>query len=160
MVSWGLAKPPTVEPSLAWHLNPSQGGLLEPPKAILPGKMDHLTASIHQASYKASAIRALDVSSLLAAYKAKLIEEMGDQLTKGTPSPRLWEEIVMVTDLVLRNSHQAVQACGRSMALSVAGERALWLNLSSLSDAEKRRIAGAPIEPGQGLFGPALALRI
>ncbi|GAA6095930.1 uncharacterized protein LOC122138147, partial [Tachysurus ichikawai] len=44
------------------------------------------------------------------------------------------------------------------MALSVVGERALWLNLSGLPDSEKRRIAGAPVEPGQALFGPAVAL--
>ena len=36
--------------------------------------------------------------------------------------------------------------------------RALWLNLSGLPDSEKRRIAGATVEPGQALFGPAVAL--
>ncbi|KAJ8375716.1 hypothetical protein SKAU_G00062960 [Synaphobranchus kaupii] len=50
------------------------------------------------------------------------------------------------------------KACGHSMALSVAGEWALWLNLSGLPDSEKRRIAGAPFEPGQAIFGPALTL--
>ncbi|RXN06990.1 Glycosyltransferase LARGE1 [Labeo rohita] len=37
-------------------------------------------------------------------------------------------------------------------------ESALWLNLSGLPDSEKRRIAGAPVESGQALFGPAVAL--
>ncbi len=34
----------------------------------------------------------------------------------------------------------------------------LWLNLSGLSDSEKWSIAGAPVEPDQALFGPAVAL--
>ena len=53
---------------------------------------------------------------------------------------------------------QTVQTCGRSMALSVVGECALWLNLSGLPDSEKRCVAGTMVEPGQALFGPAVAL--
>ncbi|KAJ8358984.1 hypothetical protein SKAU_G00155090 [Synaphobranchus kaupii] len=45
-----------------------------------------------------------------------------------------------------------------ALPLYCAGERALWLNLSGLPDSEKRRIAGAPVEPVQALFGPALTL--
>ncbi|XP_057201458.1 uncharacterized protein LOC130561270 [Triplophysa rosa] len=147
-------------PSIARHLNPVQGGLLAPPKPVLPGKMDRFSASVHQAAYKSSAlaVRALNVSSLLSAYQAEILEDLGQQLDKGSPSPTLWKEILTVNDLVLRNARQAVQACGRSMALSVVGERALWLNLSGLPDSEKRRVAGAPVEPGQALFGPAVAL--
>lgn len=54
--------------------------------------------------------------------------------------------ILTVNDLILRNARQAVEACGRSMALTVVGERALWLNLSGLPDSEQRRFA--PVEPG------------
>ncbi|KAJ8369290.1 hypothetical protein SKAU_G00093180 [Synaphobranchus kaupii] len=160
MAAHAMGEPPAVEPSIARHLNPTQGGLLAPPRPTLPNKMERFTASIHQASYRASsiAVRPLNVSSLLSAYQAELTEEMGKQLQKGDPSPILWQEIVTVNDLVLRNSRQCVQACGRSMALSVAGERALWLNLSGLPDSEKRRLAGAPVEPGRALFGPALTL--
>ncbi|XP_048010529.1 uncharacterized protein LOC125244496 [Megalobrama amblycephala] len=160
MTALGMGDPPAIEPSIARHLNPSQGGLLAPPKPVLPSKMDRFSASIHQASYKASAlaVRALNVSSLLSAYQAELLEDMGQQLEKGSAPPSLWKEIVTVNDLVLRNARQAVQASGRSMALSVVGERALWLNLSGLPDSEKRRVAGAPVEAGQALFGPAVAL--
>ncbi|XP_057175263.1 uncharacterized protein LOC130544998 isoform X2 [Triplophysa rosa] len=160
MAALGLGDPPAVEPSIARHLNPVQGGLLAPPKPVLPGKMDRFSASVHQAAYKSSAlaVRALNVSSLLSAYQAEILEDLGQQLDKGSPSPTLWKEILTVNDLVLRNARQAVQACGRSMALSVVGERALWLNLSGLPDSEKRRVAGAPVEPGQALFGPAVAL--
>ncbi|RXN32368.1 neuron navigator 3-like protein [Labeo rohita] len=90
--------------------------------------------------------------------KAELLDDLGQQLDKGSPSPTLWKEILTVNDLVLQNARQTIQACGHSMALSVVGERALWLNLSGLPDSEKRRIAGAPVESGQALFGPAVAL--
>ncbi|CAM4626119.1 unnamed protein product [Leuciscus chuanchicus] len=160
MADNGMGDPPVVEPSITRHLNPAQGGLLAPPKPVLPNKMDRFAASVHQAAYKSSAlaVRALNVSSLLSAYQAEILDELGQQLEKGNPSEVLWKEILTVNDLVLRNARQAVQACGRSMALSVVGERALWLNLSGLPDSEKRRIAGAPVEPGWALFGPAVAL--
>ncbi|KAJ8369459.1 hypothetical protein SKAU_G00094870 [Synaphobranchus kaupii] len=109
MAAHAMGEPPAVEPSMARHLNPTQGGLLAQPRPTQPNKMERLTATIHQASYRASALA-------------------------------------------------CVQACGRSMALSVAGERALWLNLSGLPDSEKRRIAGAPVDPVQALFGPPLTL--
>ncbi|KAL0190822.1 hypothetical protein M9458_013520, partial [Cirrhinus mrigala] len=130
MATLGMGDPPAVEPSIARHLNPAQGGLLAPPKP---------------AAYKSSAVavRALNVSSLLSAYQAENLDDLGQQLDKGSPSPTLWKEILMVNDLVLRNARQAVQASGRAMALSVVGERALWLNLRGASRA---------------LFGPAVAM--
>lgn len=42
------------------------------------------------------------------------------------------------------------------MGLDVAGERALWLNLSGLSDAQRADIMDAEYDPTKGLFGPAL----
>ncbi|XP_067302267.1 uncharacterized protein [Pseudorasbora parva] len=123
--------------------------------------MDRFSASVHQAVYKSSAlaVRTLNVSSLLSAYQAEILDDLGQQLDKGSsPSPALWKEIITVNDLVLRNARQVVQTCGRSMALSVVGERSLWLNLSGLPDSEKKRIAGAPVEPGRALFGPAVAM--
>ncbi|GAA6219775.1 uncharacterized protein LOC112842361 [Lates japonicus] len=42
------------------------------------------------------------------------------------------------------------------MGLAVAGERALWLNLSGLSDAQKAEVMDAAYDPTKGLFGPAL----
>lgn len=54
---------PAVELSIARHLNPIQGGLLSPLKVVWPGKMDRFSSSIHQATYKSSAlaVRALNV---------------------------------------------------------------------------------------------------
>lgn len=64
--------------------------------------MDRFSASINQASYKPSvlAVRALNISSLLSAYQAELLEDMGQQLEKGSASPSLWKEIVTVNDLI------------------------------------------------------------
>lgn len=149
------AIPPSGVPQASGHAALPQSILLE-----VPNKMDRFSASVHQAAYKslALAVRTLNVSFLLSAYQAEILDELGQQLEKGTPSLPLWKEILTVNDLVLRNARQAVQACGRSMALSVVGERALWLNLSGLPDSEKRRIAGASVEPGRALFGPAVTL--
>lgn len=122
--------------------------------------MDRFSVSIHQTSYKASslAVRALNVSSLLLAYQAELLEDMGKQLEKGSAPPSLWEGIVTINDLDLCDAHLAVQASERSMGLSVVGDHVLWLNLSGLPDSEKRRVAGAPVVAGQALFGPTIGL--
>ncbi|RXN36326.1 putative GAG protein [Labeo rohita] len=95
MVTLGMGDPPAVEPSIARHLNPAQGGLLAPPKPVLPSKMDRFSASVYQAAYKSSAVavRALNVSSLLSAYQAENLHDLGQQLDKGSPSPTLWKEI-------------------------------------------------------------------
>ena len=42
------------------------------------------------------------------------------------------------------------------MELAVSGERALWLNLSGLSNSEKAEVMDATYDPAKGLFGPAL----
>lgn len=54
------------------------------------------------------------------------------------------------------SSSGAIQGFGRAISLAVLGERALWLNLSSLSDKEKADFLDAPVEPKE-LFGPAVA---
>lgn len=53
----------------------------------------------------------------------QILDDLGQQLDKGSPSPTLWKEILKVNDLVLRNARQAVPACWCSMALSVMGSR-------------------------------------
>lgn len=55
----------------------------------------------------------------------------------------------VVNDLILRPSRGAVQGCVRIMGLAVAGERALWLNLSGLSDAQKAEVMDAEYDPHQ-----------
>ncbi|KAL1269062.1 hypothetical protein QQF64_031351 [Cirrhinus molitorella] len=113
MTAVGMGDPPVIEPSIARHLSPGQGGLLAPPKPVLPNKMDRFSASVHQAAYKSSslAVRALNVSYLLSAYQAELLDDLGHQLDKGTPSPTLWKEIITVNGLVLRNARQLSWRC-------------------------------------------------
>ncbi len=113
---------------------------------------------MYQKIYKSSAqaVRALNIVTLLSAYHAELLVDMAQQLDSGTPDPAVWEEICVTTDLILRSSRGAVQGCGRSMGLAVAGEWSLWLNLSSLADREKRDIMDAEFDPSKGLFGPAI----
>lgn len=158
MEGLGLSNPPTVEQSVAHHLHPNRRTTLSSASPSLPGKMERFTASMYQKMYKSSAlaVRALNVTSLLTAYQAELLEELGTQLDAGNPNPAVWEEICNITDLNLRTSRGAVQSCGRTMALAVAGERSLWLNLSSVGDKEKLDFLDAPVDSG-GLFGSAVA---
>lgn len=149
-----MADPPPVESSVANHLNPSRRAALSSTGASLPGKTERFAASVFQKIYKSSAlaVRALNATSLLTAYQAELLEEMGRQLDSGSPNPALWEEICVIADLNLRTSRGAVQSCGRSMGLAVVGERSLWLGLSGLSDKEKVEFLDAPIDP-KAMFG-------
>ncbi|ROL48209.1 hypothetical protein DPX16_1646 [Anabarilius grahami] len=131
----GLAGPPAIESSVAYHLHPNRRSISALSQISLPSKMERLTASIYQRMYK----------------------KWGDgQLDTGVPNPALWDKICVVNDLILRSSRGAVQGCGRVMGLAVSGERALWLNLSGLGDAQKANVMDAAYDPTKGLFGPAL----
>ncbi|XP_065137013.2 uncharacterized protein [Paramisgurnus dabryanus] len=120
--------------------------------------MERLTAASFQRMYKYAeqSVCSLNAVTLLSAYLAEISEEMGRQLDSGAPNPVLWDEICVVNDLILRSSRGVVQGCGRVMGLAVSGERALWLNLSGLGDAQKAEVMDAPYDPTKGLFGPAL----
>lgn len=104
-------------------------------------------------AYKAVALmaRALNVSSMLAAYQAELC---GDMATR--PDPNVWEGITVITDICLRVQRCAVQATGKSMGMMVLQERARWPNLTDLSEREKEDILDMPIVP-DGILGNALA---
>ncbi|KAI5617058.1 hypothetical protein C0J50_23311, partial [Silurus asotus] len=158
MEELGLAGPPAVEPSVAYHLHPNRRSISASSQIALPGKIERLTASIHQRMYKyaAQSVCSLNAVTLLSAYQAEILEEMGRQLDTGVPNPVLWDEICVVNDLILRSSRGAVQGCGRVMGLAVSGERALWLNLSGLGDTQKADVMDAAYDPAKGLFGPAL----
>ena len=132
----GLAEPPAVEPSLAYHLPPSRRSISASSHISLPGKTERTAAGVYQRIYKyaAQSVCSLNAVTLLSAYQAEVLEEMGRQLDSGAPNPVLWDEICVVNDLLLRSSRGAVQGCGRVMGLAVAGERALWLSLSGLGD--------------------------
>ncbi|RXN15610.1 putative GAG protein [Labeo rohita] len=157
MEELGMSNPPPVELSVAHHLNPNRRAAFSSASASLPGRTERLTASVFQKIYRSSAlaVRALNATSLLTAYQAELMEEMGRQMDAGSPNPALWEEICVIADLNLRTSRGAVQSCGRSMGLAVVGERALWLGLSGLSDREKVDFLDAPVEP-KALFGASV----
>lgn len=96
-------------------------------------------------------MKALNASSLLMAYQAELEEDFS-----ATPTPDVWDEICVVTDLCLCLHRCAVQTSGRAMALMVSQERACWLNLSSLPHKENTQLLDVPVDP-KGLFGPAVA---
>lgn len=154
----GLAGPPEVEPSVAYHLHPNRRSLSASSNITLPNKTERLTASVLQRMYRyaAQSVCSLNAVTLLSAYQGEILEEMGRQLDSGSPNPALWDEICVVNDLILRSSRGAVQGCGRVMGLAVSGERALWLNLSGLSDVQKAEVMDAAYDPAKGLFGPAL----
>ncbi|XP_077937474.1 uncharacterized protein LOC144383541 [Gasterosteus aculeatus] len=154
----GLAGPPEVEPSVAYHLHPNRRSLSASSNITLPNKTERLTASVLQRMYRyaAQSVCSLNAVTLLSAYQGEILEEMGRQLDSGSPNPALWDEICVVNDLILRSSRGAVQGCSRVMGLAVSGERALWLNLSGLTDVQKAEVMDAAYDPAKGLFGPAL----
>ncbi|KAK7889130.1 hypothetical protein WMY93_024690 [Mugilogobius chulae] len=158
MKELGLAEPPAVEPSVAFHLHPNRRAISASSSIPLPNKMERVTSSIFQRTYKyaAQAACVLNTVTLLSAYQGEILEEMGQQLDSGTPNPVLWDEICVVNDLILRSARGAVQGCGRVMGLAVAGERGLWLNHSGLTDTQKADVMDAAYDPTKGLFGPAL----
>ena len=147
----GFSHLPPVEPLLASHLHPTQKSAMTSASPTLPSRADSFQSSMTEKGYKAMAttVKALNASSLLLAYQAELELDMS-----SSPTPALWDELCVVTDLCLRLHRSAVQASGRAMALMVAQERARWLNLSSLSLREKTQLLDVPVDP-KGLFGPA-----
>jgi len=64
-------------------------------------------------------VRILNPATLLTAYQAQLLEEMGHQLDAGIANPTFWEEICLISDLILR------AICCGIWGLSVVGERSL-----------------------------------
>lgn len=70
----------------------------------------------------------------------------GTQLESWNPNPVVWEEFGNITDFLYITSCGTVQSCGHTMALTVVGERSLWLNLSSIGDREKLDYLNAPVD--------------
>ncbi len=150
----GFSHLPLVKPLLSSHLHLTQSTMTSAGPA-LPSKADCFQSSLTEKGYKAVVIlvKALNVSSLLLAYQAELEDNMST-----SPTPALWDELCVVTDLCLHLHRCAVQASGRAVALMVAQERARWLNLSSLSQKEKTQLLDIHVDP-KGLFGPTVATR-
>lgn len=83
MEELGLAGPPVMESSVAYHLQPNHCSLSAFSSISLPTKMQCVTAAIFQ-GMEAQAVYSLTVTTLLSAYKAEILEEMCCQLrTQG-----------------------------------------------------------------------------
>lgn len=124
----GDVKSPPVELSVAHHLNPNCRAAFS--SALLAG-------CTGLPLFFRKSIILLFFTSLLIAYEAELMEEMGKQMGVGASNPALWEDICATAGLSLRTFRGAVQSCDRNLGLAVVGERPLWLGLSGLSDRER-----------------------
>lgn len=80
---------------------------------------------------------------------------MTGALSQGNYVIELWVEICMVTDLVLRSLRCLAQSTGRTVGLVVVGQRALWLNLSTMGEKDKTHFLDQPVDP-KSLFGLAV----
>ena len=147
----GFSHLPPVEPLLASHLHPTQKSAMTSASPTLPSRADSFQSSMTEKGYKAMAttVKALNASSLLLAYQAELELDMS-----SSPTPALWDELCVVTDLCLRLHRSAVQASGRANgADGRAGEGEVAEPVQSLSEGKNptpRRACGPerPVWPG------------
>lgn len=147
----GVSHLPLVKPLLASHLHPTQKSTMTSTGPTLPCKAKCFQLSLTEKGYKvvAMSVRVLNASSMLLACQAKLQDGLST-----SPTPALWDELCVVTDLCLHLHRCAVQASGRAMALTVTHVRTRWQYLSSLSQKEKTQLFHVPVDP-KGLFGLA-----
>ncbi|KAF4117976.1 hypothetical protein G5714_000027 [Onychostoma macrolepis] len=112
----GWSHMPSMEASLAGHLDPRSAVGLSTIAPKLPQRSDHFSASIFEKIYKSSTQtgRATNAITLLLAYITELEEEMTGALTQGNDVIELWTEIRTVTDLTLRSSRCLAQSTGRT----------------------------------------------
>ncbi len=92
--------------------------------------------------------------AVLQAYQADLLKDL-DQ-GQGLP-PEAVSELRRTTDLALRATKQTAAAIGRLMAVMVATERHLWVNLVDIREEEKRFLLDAPDSPSE-LFGTSVEM--
>ncbi len=92
----GLLRMPPMEQLVAAHLQPRHTAAANP---TFPSKAYRFQSSMTERAYKAIAlsVRALNTTSMLTAYQAKLQDEASTM-----PGQTHWEEICVVTDLSLR----------------------------------------------------------
>lgn len=90
MEELGLAGPPMVEPSVAYHLHPNRGSLTASSSISLPTKIEHATAAIFQRMYMygGQAVCSLSATILLSAYRAEILEELSRQLVQLVQNQR------------------------------------------------------------------------
>lgn len=83
----GLDKPLVVKPTLTGHLYPTASSITS---TTLPGKTEHFTVSIFSKVYvfATCSVQALKLKLLLLAYRANLLQEMGNLLTPSAVQNR------------------------------------------------------------------------
>ncbi len=146
-----LLRMPPMEQLVAAHLQPRHTAAAN---LTLPSKAYRFQSSMTERAYKAIAlsVRALNTTSMLTAYQAKLQNEASTMLGQTH-----WDEICVVTDLSMRLQWCSVQAAGKAMATMVIQEKGRWLNYANLSDREKEAILDVPVV-AEGIYGSALTL--
>ncbi len=109
----GLAEPPAMEPSVAYHLHLNHRSRSASSNISVPSKTERLTTFIFQRIYKyaAQSVCSLNTMTLLSAYQVEILEEMGQQLDSQSPNHALWDKICVVNDLIMLSSRGAVQGC-------------------------------------------------
>lgn len=131
----GIHSMPLMELLVAAHLHPPLQ--ISSRTCTLPSKANCFQSALTERAYKAStvAVKPLNVSSMLSVYQAMLCENMATK-----PDPNVWEEITVITDICLCVQRCSVQATRKSMGMMVLQKKARWLNLTNLSDREKKDI--------------------
>ncbi|MGL5643618.1 MAG: hypothetical protein ACRCW3_02480, partial [Metamycoplasmataceae bacterium] len=149
----GYGEMPAVERTLASHLSPESASAIKAP--ALPTKPLRVTSSLVGKAYSAAgqAAACLHTMSVVQAYQADLLKELGNSQEIGVD---VVNELRSTADLALRATKEAARCVGRSMASLVATERHLWLNLTEIKERDKSFLLNVPLSP-DGLFGDAVS---
>ncbi len=97
---------------------------------------------------------ALHTMSVLQSYQADLLKD-SDQ-GQGLP-PEAVTELRRTTDLALRATKQTAAAIGRLVAVMVATERHLWMNLADIGE-KKKQFPSGNIELRRDAMGNAISV--
>lgn len=155
----GLAGPPAVESSVAYYLYPNRYSISASSQISLPSKMERLTTSVYQRMYKYAAQSVCSLNAVHFTVSVSSRNFGGDGATawhRSAEPSTLGRNMCGEWFNSLLFPLSPVQGCGRVMGLAMSGERALWLNLSGLGDAQKAEVMDASCNPTKDLFGPAL----
>ncbi|ROI15732.1 hypothetical protein DPX16_20270 [Anabarilius grahami] len=149
----GYGAMPRADETLASHLSPQVASSLKAP--TLPTKPLKTTSALVGKAYSAAgqAAACLHTMSILQAYQADLLKDLGESDEVGAD---LIQELRLTADLALRATKETAKSVGRSMSSLVATERHLWLNLTEIKDKDKAFLLDAPLNPSN-LFGDAIS---
>ncbi|ROI46675.1 hypothetical protein DPX16_7793 [Anabarilius grahami] len=149
----GYGAMPRADETLASHLSPQAASSLKAP--TLPTKPLKTTSALVGKAYSAAgqAAACLHTMSILQAYQADLLKDLGESDEVGAD---LNQELRLTADLALRATKETAKSVGRSMSSLVATERHLLLNLTEIKDKDKAFLLDAPLNPSN-LFGDAIS---